>query len=38
MLGKGMIAARLDAAAVVIGELMPEDLKLDAENLTEDGA
>lgn len=38
MLGNRMVAARLDGAAVVIRELMPEDLKLDAQNLTEDSA
>ncbi|MBP0588238.1 DUF2252 family protein [Paraburkholderia sp. LEh10] len=38
MLGDRMVAARLDGAAVVIRELMPEDLKLDAENLTEEDA
>ena len=32
------VAARLDGAPVVIRELMPEDLTLDADNLTEDGA
>lgn len=37
-LGNRMIAARLDGAAVVIRELMPEDLKLDADGLTEEGA
>ena len=35
MLGNRMVAARLDGSAVVIRELMPEDLKLDAEGLTE---
>jgi len=38
MLGDRMVAARLDGAAVVIRELMPEDLKLDAENLPEEDA
>lgn len=38
MLGNRMVAARLDGTAVVIRELMPEDLKLDAEGLTEQDA
>jgi uncharacterized protein (DUF2252 family) len=37
-LGNRMVAARLDGCAVVIRELMPEDLKLDADGLTEEGA
>ena len=37
-LGNRMVAARLDGSAVVIRELMPEDLKLDADGLTEEGA
>lgn len=34
-LGSRMIAARLDGRAVVIRELMPQDLKLEAEHLSE---
>lgn len=35
MLGNRMIAARLDGCAVVIRELMPQDLKSNAERLAE---
>lgn len=35
LLGNRMCAARLDGCAVVIRELMPQDLKLDSERLTE---
>ncbi len=38
MLGNRMVATRLNGSAVVIRELMPEDLKLEAEGLTEEGA
>jgi uncharacterized protein (DUF2252 family) len=34
-LGDRMIAARLDGCAVVVRELMPQDLKFDAEHLSE---
>jgi uncharacterized protein (DUF2252 family) len=34
-LGDRMIAARLDGCAVVVRELMPQDLKLEAERLSE---
>ncbi|MEM5446319.1 DUF2252 family protein [Paraburkholderia guartelaensis] len=35
LLGDRMLAARLDGCAVVIRELMPQDLKIDADRLTE---
>jgi len=35
MLGSRMCAARLDGRAVVMRELMPQDLKLEAERLSE---
>ncbi|CAB5280003.1 hypothetical protein IST455A_04060 [Burkholderia multivorans] len=38
MLGSRMCAARLDGHSVVIRELMPQDLKLEAERLSEDDA
>ncbi|WP_269504529.1 DUF2252 family protein [Burkholderia sp. IMCC1007] len=38
MLGSRMCAARLDGHSVIIRELMPQDLKLDVEQLSEDDA
>lgn len=38
MLGNRMCAARVDDRAVVIRELMPQDLKLETERLTEEDA
>jgi uncharacterized protein (DUF2252 family) len=38
MLGTRMCAARVDHCAVVVRELMPQDLKLETERLTEAGA
>lgn len=38
LLGNRMSAARLDGCAVVIRELMPQDLKFDAERLTQPDA